>query len=137
VPEEKGCLTVRIPQMRKRCVRQAVVLPLPLTMRRRQPLEPARALYVEDLARRLQSLEHGEQAMDPRAYRLFARRLRSALAGLSQQQLRRFLGIHPAMNEGRANLYFEEHGHFEGMQPVAELANALLAGLRTGPPLRS
>jgi hypothetical protein len=99
-------------------------------MRRRTPLEPARALYVEDLARRLHAMEQGAERMDPVAYRLFARRLRRALAGLSPLQLRRALAIHPAMSEGRANLYFAEHGHFEGMQAVALEASALLARLR-------
>jgi hypothetical protein len=99
-------------------------------MRRRTPLEPARALYVEDLARRLHAMEQGDERMEPVAYRLFARRLRRALAGLSPLQLRRGLAIHPAMSEGRANLYFAEHGHFEGMQAVASEAAALLARLR-------
>ena len=99
-------------------------------MRRRTPLEPARALYVEDLARRLHAMEQGNERLDPVAYRLYARRLRRALAGLSPVQLRRGLAIHPAMSEGRANLYFAEHGHFEGMKVVAEAAAALLNRLR-------
>ena len=96
-------------------------------MHRRTPLEPARALYVEDLSRRLHAMEQGDERLDAVAYRLYARRLRRALAGLSPVQLRRALAIHPAMSEGRANLYFAEHGHFEGMQAVAADAAALLS----------
>jgi hypothetical protein len=99
-------------------------------MHRRLPLEPARALYVEDLARRLHAMEQGIEPLDPIAYRLYARRLRRALAGLSPVQLRRALAIHPAMSEGRANLYFAEHGHFEGMQAVAAEAATLMARLK-------
>ena len=99
-------------------------------MRRRTPLEPARAIYVEDLARRLHAMEQGSERLDPVAYRLYARRLRRALAGLSPVQLRRGQANHPAMSEGRANLYFAEHGHFEGMRDLAEAASALLYGLR-------
>lgn len=42
----------------------------------------SRRLYVADLARRMHEMESGQRAMQPLAYRVLAKRLRQALAGL-------------------------------------------------------
>jgi len=83
-------------------------------------------LYAEDLARRLHAMEQALEPMDAVAYRLYARRLRRALAGLSQLQLRRVLIAHVALQEARANLFFAEHGHFEGHPEVAKQSQQCL-----------
>lgn len=96
-------------------------------MRPRHTSQVARLLYVEDLARRLHAMEQGLETLDAVAYRLYARRMRRALAGVSEAELRRGSHPHAAVQEARANLYFAEHGHFEGHAAIADASHALLA----------
>lgn len=101
-------------------------------MRPRHSSDPIRMLYAEDLARRLHAMEQGFDALDAVAYRLYARRMRRALAGLSQAQLTVLLKQHVALREARANQYFAEHGHFEGAAEVAPLCAELMGRWRSG-----
>ena len=49
-------------------------------------------LYIADLARRLEAMEQGAVPMNPVAYRLFARRMQTAMAGYPARLLAAHLG---------------------------------------------
>lgn len=79
-------------------------------------------LYVIDVAQRLHRMESGQQRMDPVAYRLFARRLRQALAGCPLSELPPLTSQPPALREALEDRHFLEHGHFEHHRQAAEQA---------------
>ncbi len=84
----------------------------------------AHALYLADLAERLASMESGRRPMNPLAYRLHARRLKSALAGYPEAQVNRELGRHHAVIAHVLEMrHFDEHGVLRG--PGAEAAAAV------------
>jgi hypothetical protein len=87
-------------------------------------------LYVLDLAHRLQQMEHGPEPIDPVAYRLFAKRLRQALAGCPLARLPDDHTQPPALAEALANRYFTEHGQFEDRPKIAASAGRLLMRLQ-------
>ena len=87
-------------------------------------------LYVLDLAHRLQQMEAGREPLDPVAYRLFAKRLRQALAGCPLARLPDDHTQPPALAEALANRYFIEHGHFEDQPKIAATAGRLLMRLQ-------
>ena len=80
----------------------------------------SRRLYVLDLARRLGDMECGETPLDPLTYRVVARRLKQALAGLPEVLL---VGSGPdelaaliPLLEAR---HFDEHGTLRGAHAAA------------------
>ena len=96
-----------------------------------------RRLYIADLARRQAALERGETPMNPIAYRVLAKRLRSALAG--EVPLRLCQGFRelpprllPLVIEALEARHFDEHGLLYGPSAdgVRLQAQALLATLR-------
>lgn len=96
------------------------------------PLE-GRRLYIAHLADRLQAMESGRQPMNPLAYRLFARRITSAVADYPEQRLaRQFQRSHPAVRHAFEQRWFEDRGLLRGpLAPrAAQLAAALLHRLR-------
>ena len=82
----------------------------------RQQSDPlhSKRLYITDLAQRLEALERGHQA-HPVAYRLFARRLLSAMAGYPEALLFAQLGSRfPSVVHALSQRHFEAHGSFSG-----------------------
>lgn len=72
-------------------------------------------LFIQHLAERLEQMECAAVPMQPIAYRLYARRLREALAGypagrLSGQLARRYAVV----SEALASRHFESHGFLPG-----------------------
>jgi hypothetical protein len=72
-------------------------------------------LFIQHLAERLEQMECAAVPMQPIAYRLYARRLREALAGypagrLAGQLARRY----PAVAEALACRHFDSHGFLLG-----------------------
>jgi hypothetical protein len=105
-------------------------------MSARTPTDPrleGRLLYIEHLAQRLQAMEAGEVPIAPIAYRLYARRLRTAVAGCSEQNLAtRLAGARTAVAETLAVRHFDEHGMLPGAgaSEARGTADALLRRLR-------
>lgn len=91
-------------------------------------------LYITHLAYKLQAMELGVEPMDAPAYRLFAKRLKLALASyppsLIGPQLRR---NHPAIAEALEQRHFETHRMLPGEEgeEVAIATMALLLRLST------
>jgi hypothetical protein len=72
-------------------------------------------LYVGDLAARLQAMEEAAAPMNATAYRLFARRLRTALAGCAQTAAANSFGATRAVvGEMVQQRFFDEHGMLPG-----------------------
>lgn len=72
-------------------------------------------LYIQDLARRLEAMERHDTPMNALAYRLYARRLRMAMAGYPQALLRAQLGAaHGAVLQVLDRRHFDDHGTFPG-----------------------
>jgi hypothetical protein len=109
----------------------------PTGMRRHHgPIDPtleSRRLYIEHLAQRLEQMELGIAPMKSIAYRLFARRLRQAMAGFPEAQLIATLSRKSsAVSDALAMRFFDVHGWLptpEG-QAVRDLADLLLAPMR-------
>ena len=89
-------------------------------------------LYIADLARRLESMERGATRMNPVAYRLFARRMLTAMAGYPANLLAAQLGAAwPSVLQALEHRHFEAVGAWPGeagRQAVA-IADKLLQGL--------
>ncbi len=102
----------------------------------KKPVDPAletKHLFIAHLAERLQAMERGHAPLQPRAYRLCARRLREAMAGYPESQLTaRLAGSHPAVAELLANRSFDSHGVLQGLhwQKVHRLARQALLRMR-------
>lgn len=89
----------------------------------------AKRLYIADLAERLEAMERAGPDINAAAYRLFSRRLKTAMAGYPDRLLRRQLGSqHPCVRESLDERHFEAHGAFVGMraQRAQRLCDALL-----------
>ncbi len=75
----------------------------------------AKRLYIADLARRLNAMETATVPMHAVAYRLFARRLKTALAGHPTAGLSTALRTAPpAVGQALAQRHFDDHGCFPG-----------------------
>lgn len=72
----------------------------------------SRLLYLRHLAERLRAFESGAVAVDAKAFRLFARRLREATLGRAEPELLREAGRHPEILDVLGARYFETHGRF-------------------------
>lgn len=86
------------------------------------PASSGQILYVLDVAQKLHEMEIGRLPLDPVAYKLFARRLKQALAGCSPRDLPGNVSQAPALREAMADRYFVEHGHFMNEQVAADLS---------------
>ena len=77
-------------------------------------------LYIAHLAERLESMESARQPMNPVAYRLFARRMKAAMAGYPEALLRAQLGrTHPSVLHVLEQRRFDVHGANAG-EPGAQ-----------------
>ena len=96
----------------------------------------SKRLYIADLARRQSEMESGRVPMDPRSYRVVAKRLREAVAGFPEPAL--YAGfaemrssLQPVLEEVLETRYFDHHGRLHG--PLASVcradANAVLAAM--------
>jgi hypothetical protein len=75
------------------------------------PLPTSKLLFIAHLSQRLADYESHARAIDARAYRLWARRLREATAGASDAWLARTVGrLHPQALEAAQMRYFDTHG---------------------------
>lgn len=89
----------------------------------------SRRLFVDDLLRRMADIENGAQAMNALLYRVLAKRLGQACAGLSDLEGGHFSACKAQMAEQVQNRYFDEHGHLGGPGATgAEHVAALLWG---------
>lgn len=79
-------------------------------------------LYALDVAQRLHRMESGLQRLDPVAYRLFARRLRQALAGCDLADLPPLAGQPQALRDALQDREFLEQGYFSRHLWVADEA---------------
>jgi hypothetical protein len=83
-----------------------------------RPLDAAlrrRRLYIDHLAAMLQKMDSGRLPMQALAYRLFAKRLREALAGLPERGDAR-----PAVVQAtQANRFFDQTGRLPGIGGAA------------------
>ena len=101
-----------------------------------QPLDPAlesRRLYIDHLAERLEKMEHGITPMKAIAYRVFARRLREAMAGFPETQLvARLSGNRTVVTDALAMRFFDVHGRLPAPdgEAVQNAAHRLLASMR-------
>ena len=89
----------------------------------------SKRLYIADLAERLESMERTGRDINAAAYRLFSRRLRSAMAGYPERLLRQQLGSqHPCVSESLEERHFDAHGAFVGLRAerAQRLCDALL-----------
>jgi hypothetical protein len=100
------------------------------------PLDPAletRRLYIEHLAGRLEQMELGATPMKAIAYRLFARRLREAMAGFPETHLIEGLSRQSSVvTDALAVRFFDVHGWLpapEG-EAVRSAADLLLCRVR-------
>lgn len=92
-------------------------------------------LFIEHLAGQLEAMEAGRAPMRAVAYRLFARRLREAMAGYPEARLAAGLGeAHPVVAEALAARFFDTHGFLPGQRPLRALAEPVLARLRAPAP---
>ena len=92
------------------------------------PTDPAlrgKHFFIEHLAQRLEAMERGAEPMKAVAYRLYARRLREAMAGYPEARLAESLAhAHPAVAEALAVRHFDTHGVLPGAQAGAVLKAA-------------
>jgi hypothetical protein len=86
--------------------RQPAALPRPADV---NDIAHNRHLFVEDLARRLQAMDAGHRPMNALDYRVHARMLRHALAGLPRRQLK-VLMTYESVCEVLDNRGFDENG---------------------------
>ena len=92
-----------------------------------------RHLFIEDLARRLHAFETGQRRMNALDYRVHARMLRHALAGIPRRQLQ-VLMTYPVVSEVLDNRGFDECGLLQSAGDEArelhELTGVLLQYLQ-------
>ncbi|NML13567.1 hypothetical protein [Azohydromonas caseinilytica] len=92
-----------------------------------------RHLFIEDLARRLHALETGQRRMNALDYRVHARMLRHALAGVPRRQLH-VLMTYPVVCEVVDNRGFDECGLLQSAgdeaRELRELTDVLLQHLQ-------
>ena len=95
----------------------------------------SKRLYIADLAERMEAMEHGRIAMNALAYRLYARRMRTAMAGYPAGLLAAQLGRgHPSVLHAIERRQFEVDGFLSGHRgrKAYVLARALLRHLNRG-----
>ncbi len=95
----------------------------------------SKRLYIADLAERMEAMEHGRIAMNALAYRLYARRMRTAMAGYPAGLLAAQLGRgHPSVLHAIEQRQFEIDGFLSGHRgrKAYVLARALLRHLNRG-----
>ena len=72
-------------------------------------------LYIEHIARQLDAMDEGRIGLQPVAYRLYAKRLRAALAGYPPAQLARGLAReHASVMHALDERHYDLHGTFPG-----------------------
>ncbi len=75
----------------------------------------SKRLYIADLAARIEAMESGHAAMNALAYRLYARRMRAAMAGYPPGLLAAQLGRgHPSVLHAIEQRQFEIDGFVSG-----------------------
>lgn len=75
----------------------------------------SRLLYIGHLAQALQAKETGRITLCPTAYRLCAKRLREATAGVPETHLAQTLGAsYSVISDALENRYFETRGYLPG-----------------------
>jgi hypothetical protein len=96
----------------------------------------SKRLYIADLARRLHELENRRVALQPLAYRVVAKRLREALAGLPEPMLAQGFAelptaLLPLVDQMRETRHFEHHGRLfgPGADACRDAADRLFARL--------
>jgi hypothetical protein len=90
-------------------------------------------LYIADLAARLEAMESGRVAMNALAYRLYARRMATAMQGYPPGLLAAQLGrIHPCIMQAIEHRQFEVDGALGGQRgkSAAVVMTALLRHLK-------
>ncbi len=90
-------------------------------------------LYIADLAGRLEAMENGRAAMNALAYRLYARRMATAMDGYPPGLLAAQLGrAYPSVLQAIENRQFEADGAMAGQRGRSArlVATALLRHLR-------
>jgi hypothetical protein len=94
-----------------------------------------RHLFIEDLARRLRALETGQRRMNALDYRVHARMLRHALAGMPRKQLQ-VLTTYEVVCEVLDNRGFDECGLLQSAgaraRELRDATDALLRRLQRG-----
>ena len=97
----------------------------------------SKQLFIQHLAERLEQMDCGAVRVQPIAYRLYARRLREALAdyppGRQQVELAR---RYPAVAEALATRHFNAHGWLPGSHAGHARAITELALVRMRQPVR-
>ncbi len=94
----------------------------------------SKRLYIADLAARLESMENGRTAMNALAYRLYARRMKAAIAGYPPGLLAAQLGRgYPSVLHAIEQRQFEIEGALSGPRGRKALvvATALLRHLNS------
>jgi hypothetical protein len=92
----------------------------------------SKRLYIADLAARLEAMESGRATMNAVAYRLYARRMKAAMAGYPAGLLAAQLGRgHPSVLQALEQRHFELNGTMTGSRGRQALvvATALLRQL--------
>ncbi len=87
-------------------------------------------LFIQHLAERMEQMECKAVAMQPVAYRLYARRLREALAGYPSGRGSALGQRYTAVAEALASRHFDSHGWLPGSDAVHARAIAELALIR-------
>lgn len=101
------------------------------------PRLAGKRLYIADLARRLALFEQARVPMHAPAFRLLAKRLRTALAGEACPKVRRggaewAAALQPTVDEAIDARWFDEHGQFPGAagRNAQRVAERLMGRLR-------
>ena len=95
----------------------------------------SKRLYIADLAERMEAMEAGRTVMNALAYRLYARRMKTAMLGYPAGLLAAQLGrLHPAVLHAIEQRQFEVDGFMSGQRgrKAYVLARALLRHLDRG-----
>ena len=75
----------------------------------------SKRLYIADLAARIESIENGRTPMSATAYRLYARRMKAAVAAYPAELLAAQLGgSHPSVLQAIEQQQFEAEGMMTG-----------------------
>ena len=94
----------------------------------------SKRLYIADLAGRLEAMESGKAAMSAVAYRLYARRMKAAIAAYPADLLAAQLGrSHPSVGQAIEQQQFEAEGMLSGRGSGRALVTAqkLLRAIRS------
>jgi hypothetical protein len=87
----------------------------------------SKQLFIDHLAGELQAMEVGRVPMNPLRYRVHAKMLKKALAGVAAPLVaNRPGGAHPQVVHLLANRFFEDTGHLPRPDAAAHKARSLL-----------